>query len=102
MVILARIVRVVAAVICAIIALAILFVLLDANASNSIVSTIRDWGRTLAGPFDGIFQLDSAKWTVALNYGIAILVYSIIAGVIARLLLAPVGGRRWGRVGTYE
>jgi hypothetical protein len=95
MVILARIVRIVAAVVCAIIALAALFIVLDANASNWIVSHVRDWGKTLAGPFDGIFSLDSAKWTVVLNYGIAIVVYSIVAAVIARLLLAPAGfGRR--------
>ena len=53
MVMLARIVRIAAAVVCGIIALAILFVLLDANAGNSIVSTVLDWGKTLAGPFDG-------------------------------------------------
>ena len=103
MVLLARIVRIVAGVVCAIIALAALLIVLDANTANSIVSTIRDWGRSLAGPFDGIFHLSSAKWTVVLNYAIAIVVYSIIAGVIARLLLAPVGAGRWRRhVGTYE
>ena len=78
-----------AAVVCGIIALAALFILLDASTSNSIVSTVRDWGRTLAGPFDGLFHLDSAKWTVVLNYGIAIIVYSLVAGVVVRLLLAP-------------
>ena len=96
MVMLARIVRIAAAVVCGIIALAILFVLLDANAGNSIVSTVLDWGKTLAGPFDGIFHLDSAKWTVALNYGIAIVVYAIVAGLIVRLLLVPLAERRRG------
>ena len=96
MVMLARIVRIAAAVVCGIIALAILFVLLDANAGNSIVSTVLDWGKTLAGPFDGIFRLDSAKWTVALNYGIAIVVYAIVAGLIVRLLLVPLAERRRG------
>ena len=95
MVILARVVRVAAAVVCASIALAALFIVLDANTSSWIVSHVRDWGKTLAGPFDGIFKLDSAKWTVVLNYGIAIVVYSIVAAVIARLLLATTGfGRR--------
>ena len=96
MVMLARIVRIAAAVVCGIIALAILFVLLDANAGNSIVSTVLDWGKTLAGPFDGIFHLDSAKWTVAVNYGIAIVVYTIVAGLIVRLLLVPLGERSRG------
>jgi hypothetical protein len=96
MVLLARIVRIAAAVVCGIIALAVVFILLDANASNSIVSTVRDWGKTLAGPFDGIFHLDSAKWTVALNYGIAILVYGIVAALVVRLLASVSAGR--GRV----
>jgi hypothetical protein len=89
MVLLARIVSIVAAVVCGIIALAAVFILLDANTSNSIVSTVRDWGKTLAGPFDGLFHLDSAKWTVVLNYGIAIIVYSLVAGLVVRLLSAP-------------
>ena len=100
MVMLARIVRIVAAVVCGIIALAVLFILLDANAGNSIVSTVRDWGKTLAGPFDGIFHLDSAKWTVALNYGIAIVVYAIVAALVVRLLLVPRGARRGRRLDT--
>ena len=50
---------------------------------------MRDWGKTLAGPFDGLFHLDSAKWTVVLNYGIAIIVYSLVAGLVVRLLSAP-------------
>jgi hypothetical protein len=96
LVMLARIVRIVAAVVCGIIALAAVFIVLDANAGNAIVSTVRDWGKALAGPFDGIFHLDSAKWTVALNYGIAIVVYGIVAGLVVRLL-ASVGAPR-GRV----
>ena len=89
MAMLARIVGLAAAVVCGIIALAAVLILLDASTTNSIVSTVRDWGRTLAGPFDGLFHLDSAKWTVVLNYGIAIVVYSIVAGLVVRLLLAP-------------
>lgn len=97
MLMLARIVRIVAAVVCGIILLAAVFILLDANAGNSIVSTVRDWGKTLAGPFDGIFHLSSAKATVALNYGIAIIVYGIVAALLVRLL-ASVGTTRRGAV----
>jgi hypothetical protein len=93
-VLLARIVRLAALVVCGIIALAAVFIVLDANATNSIVSTVRDWGKTLVGPFAGIFHLSSAKATVALNYGIAIIVYAIVAGLIARVLLAPAGAFR--------
>jgi len=96
MILAARLVRLTALVVCAIIALAAIFILLDANAGNWFVSHVRDWGKTLAGPFDGIFRLDSAKGTVAVNYGIAIVVYAIVAGLIVRLLAATAGaaGRR--------
>jgi len=85
---LVRLVRLVAGIVTAIIALAILFVVLDASTSNTIVSHIRDWAHTLAAPFRGIFHLHSAKGTFALNYGIAIVVYWIVAWVIERLIAA--------------
>ena len=95
----ARLIRLAAIVVCAIIALAAVFILLDADPGNWIVSHVRDWGKTLAGPFDGIFHLDSAKGTVAVNYGIAIVVYAIVAGLIIRLLAVPFGAvRRRGTV----
>src|SRR2546423_14904322 len=85
MILAARLVRLTALVVCAIIALAAIFILLDANAGNWFVSHVRDWGKTLAGPFDGIFRLDSAKGTDAANYGIAIVVYAIVAGALPSL-----------------
>jgi hypothetical protein len=85
---LARFVRLVAAIVIAIIALAIAFVVLDANVSNTIVSHVLDWAHTLAAPFRGIFHLHSTKGTFALNYGIAIVVYAIVAGLIVRLIAA--------------
>ena len=84
--VLARCVRLIAAVVIAIIALAIVFVVLDASVSNTIVSHVRDWAHTLAAPFRGIFHLHSAKGTFALNYGIAIVVYAVIARLIERLI----------------
>ena len=85
---LVRIVRLIAGVVTAIIALAILFVVLDASTSNTIVSHIRDWAHTLAAPFRGIFHLHSAKGTIAVNYGIAIVVYWIVAWIIAAVCVA--------------
>jgi hypothetical protein len=85
---LVRCVRLVAAVVIAIIALAIAFVVLDASSSNTIVSHVRDWAHTLAAPFRGIFHLHSAKGTFALNYGIAIVVYALVAGLVVRLIAA--------------
>ena len=85
---LVRLVRLVAGIITAIIALAILFVVLDASTGNTIVSHIRDWAHTLAAPFNGIFHLHSAKGTIAINYGIAIVVYLIVAWIIERVIAA--------------
>ncbi len=79
----ARLIRLVVSIIVVIIVLGIAFKVLDANAKNTIVSDVSDWAKTLAGPFDGIFNLSSAKGTIALNWGIAALVYAIIGGIIA-------------------
>jgi len=49
---LARVVRVVVTVVVLIIVAGILLVVLKANPSNSIVSEVHGWARTLAGPFD--------------------------------------------------
>jgi hypothetical protein len=88
-VLIARVIRTVASVVVAIIALGILFVVLDASTSNTVVSHVHSWARWLAGPFDGMFTLHSAKGTVALNWGIAIVVYLVIAWLLARIVLTP-------------
>jgi hypothetical protein len=86
----ARVVHVVVSVIVLIIVAGILLVLLKANASNSIVSEVHDWARSLAGPFDGMFSFHNAHVTIAVNWGIAAIVYSVVGGLIARLI----GGTR--------
>jgi hypothetical protein len=89
----ARIVRLVALGVVAVIVLGIVLVVLGANPSNDIVSTINDWAGTLVGPFGDMFNLKSHKGEVALNWGIAAVVYlaagSIVAGLIARTAAAP-------------
>ena len=83
---LARVVRIVVGIVVLIIVAGILFVLLDANATNSIVSWVKDTARTLVGPFDGMFHFQSANVAVAVNWGIAALVYLFIGGLIGRLI----------------
>jgi hypothetical protein len=80
--VLIRAIRLVLAIVVAIIALAIVFIVLSANTSNGLVSTVLDWAHTLAAPFEGIFTLHSAKASVALNYVIAIVIYTIVAELI--------------------
>jgi len=98
---LARLVRLAAGVVAAIIVTGVLLVVLNANPTNDIVSAIHDAARALVGPFDGMFTLDSAKATLAVNWGIAALVYLMIGGLIARVI-AQIGiaGLRRRRVVT--
>jgi hypothetical protein len=83
---LARVVRIVAGIVAAIIVAGILLVVLKANPTNSVVSAGHDTARTLVGPFDGMFSFDSAKVAVAVNWGIAALVYLVVGALIARLI----------------
>jgi hypothetical protein len=87
---LARVVHVVLSVIVLIIVAGILLVLLKANPSNSIVSQVHDWARSLAGPFDGMFSFHNAHVAIVVNWGIAAVVYLLVGGMIARLI----GGTR--------
>jgi phage tail tape-measure protein len=92
---LARLVRLVAGIVAAIIVAGILLVVLNANPSNDIVSAIHDAARALVAPFDGMFTLDSADATLAVNWGIAAVVYLIVGGLIARLIaLIGIAGLR--------
>jgi hypothetical protein len=93
---LARIVRIAAGIVAAIIVAGILLIVLEANPSNDVVNAVHDAARALVGPFDGMFTLDSSKATVAVNWGIAALVYLVVGAVIARIILAlgTAGARR--------
>jgi len=83
---LARAVQLVVSVVVLIIVAGILLVVLKANPSNSIVSEVHDWARWLAGPFDRIFSFHSANVTIAVDWGIAAIVYLFVGGLIARLI----------------
>jgi hypothetical protein len=83
---LARVVHLLVTVVVVIIVAGILLVVLKANPTNGIVSEVHDWARSLAGPFDGIFSFHNANVTIAVNWGIAAVVYLFIGGLIARLL----------------
>jgi hypothetical protein len=88
-VMLARLIRTVAGIVALLIALGIAFVVLKASPSNTIVSHIHDWAKWLVGPFDGMFHLHSARGTIALNWGIALVVYLLIGSLLARIVATP-------------
>jgi hypothetical protein len=83
----ARLIILVATAAALVLVLGILLVVLEANASNDIVSAVRDAASFLAGPFDGLFTPDDHKLEVAINWGIAALVWYVLGRAIARLLL---------------
>jgi|SRR3954471_1334635 len=100
MLLLANIVRTAAAVVVGIIVIAIVLVLVGANSSNDIVSWFHDAGSWLAGPFKGIFNFDSTRADVGVNWGIAAIVYSVVAGLLVRLIAGADGHGRFGRATT--
>jgi hypothetical protein len=83
---LARAVRLATGVIVVLIVAGILIHVLDANTSNAIVGFFDDAARWLTQPFHGIFNLDDAKAQIAVNWGLAAVVYGIVGTLIARLL----------------
>lgn len=82
----ARLITTVASVVAAIIVVGILLIVFEASRGNDIVGLVLDAARWLVGPFKGLFDLDSQKLQVAVNWGLAALVYTLVARLIARLL----------------
>jgi hypothetical protein len=82
----ARIVRLITSVVVGLLLLAIVLVLLEANRDNAIVEALLDAGAWLAEPFDNVFSMDTRKERIAVNYGVAALVYGIAGALILRLL----------------
>jgi hypothetical protein len=80
---LARAIRLAVGIVVAIIVAAVILRLLDANAGNQIVSAIHDAGASLVGPFSNMFSVSGPKLHMALNWGLAALIYSVVGGFIA-------------------
>jgi ABC-type thiamin/hydroxymethylpyrimidine transport system permease subunit len=85
---LARLVWLVASILAAVIGVGIVFVVFDANERNIIVSQVTDWARALVGPFHGIFRFRPPEVAIAVNWGLALVVYLIVGAIIAGLLRA--------------
>ena len=84
--VLARLISLIAAAVALVIVIGIVLVVLKANTSNSIVSSVHDAAKFLVGPFDGIFRPHDHRLAVAVNWGLAAVVYLVVARLIARLL----------------
>jgi hypothetical protein len=86
MVLIARIVRLLVTVLVALIVAGILLRVLGANASNTIVRDIHDAAHAVVGPFNNLFSIKHPKVAIAVNWGIAAIVYLFVGGFIARLI----------------
>ena len=103
---LVRAIRLVIGIVVGIIVVAVILRLVGANPGNMIVSDIHDAGATLVGPFDNLFSVKGPKLNMALNWGLAALVYAVIGGFIASFAArgaaaaysrrAGYGHRGWG------
>jgi hypothetical protein len=95
----ARFVQLVLSGVVLIILTGILLTLLKANPGNGVVSEVHGWGRWLVGPFSGMFGFHRARVALAVNWGLAAVVYLFAGVLISRLIgrsgkwRAP-GGRR--------
>ncbi len=68
------------------IVIGIVLVLLEANRDNAIVDWLVGAGQFLVEPFDNVFQPDGRKARVAINWGLAAVLYGLAGGLLARLL----------------
>ena len=82
----ARVVMLITWVLVAIIVAGILLRVLGANAYNSLVSNVHDLGKTLVGPFKDLFSIEDPKVSIAVNWGLAALLYLFVGSLIARVL----------------
>jgi hypothetical protein len=87
----ARLIRLAATVVIALLVLGIAFEVLGGNPRNDIVSSATDAARALAGPFDGMFRPHSHELAIAINWGVAAAVYVVLAGAVGRLVLRAGG-----------
>jgi len=93
MTLVARLVRLAAIIVFAIIVAGIILAVVGANMSNTIVHDVHSVASALVGPFKNVFTVKNPKASVALNWGLAAVVYLLIGTLIASLIvrLAPSG-----------
>jgi hypothetical protein len=83
---LARLITAVAGIAAAIIVLAIVLHVLGAKTSNGVVSAIHDAGSWLSSWSHGLFSLHNGDVRMAVNWGIAAVVYLVVARFVARVI----------------
>lgn len=98
MLLVARLIRTVTTVVVLVIVLGIVLWVLSANPQNAIVSDIHDAAQWLVGPFKNVFSIKDPKVNLAVNWGLAALVYAVVGHLLASLVArSGAVGRRFGR-----
>ena len=99
MIFIARIVKLVAGVVVAVLVAGIVLHLLHANGGNGIVSAVYDADTWLASPFANVFNPSDPDVRIAVNWGLAAVVYGVIGWIIAALLvrIGAAGRGAWRR-----
>jgi hypothetical protein len=89
----ARLVRLATFIAVGIIVAAIILRVVGANGANTIVHDVHAAGRWLVQPFKDVFSVKKPKESIALNWGLAALIYLIVGSLIASLIgrMAPSG-----------
>lgn len=64
----------------------ILLVVFEANPTNGFAEFIRDWADWLSLGLKDLFTPESLKWRVTLNYGLAALLWLLLAGIAERIV----------------
>jgi hypothetical protein len=82
----ARIVSLITSIVVGLIVIGIVLVLLEANRDNAIVDWLLEAAAWLAQPFDNVFSMDTRKERIAVNYGLAAVVYAVVGGLVVRML----------------
>ena len=92
---LARMLRLIGSAIAFVIVVGIVLVVADAKESNVIVNAWLDVARFFTDPFRNIFDLAAGKehLQIAINWGIAAIVYFAVAALLAKLVAAASLGR---------
>jgi len=80
------IIRGIGALVALILVLHVLFVLLGANPANAFVQFIASWAGTFALWFKDLFATGNAQVDLILNYGLAVLFWVVVFGLLARVV----------------
>lgn len=92
----ARLIRALAGAVTVVIVVGIVLTVLGANPHNVLVSDIHDAGAWLTSPFHNVFTVKNGNWHIALNWGLAAIVYLLVGGLLARLIASAASRSRLG------